>query len=171
MGFGDFIKDYGPTVAWGIAIFGWAITNRQANNREKRKEFRAEIASIEDVLQTLIEKLESYFRMKLRDDEARKIELEVVMAFHSLDLMHERLEKRQADGELGLYTDVIRRYREELYDLATGSYFETEERIPSDQVHPRLQSLNAKVHLLVEALHSLFLAKFDSIRTHSVVGM
>lgn len=170
MDIGQLIKDYGPTVAWIIAITGWAIGNSQANNREKRKEFRAEITAIEASLKSLLEKVEKYLREAARNDAARKLELEIVVLFRSLDLMHERLDKRQSGGELGLYIDVVKRYREELYDLATGSYFETADRIPDEELHPRIQALHTKAYLLIESLHDLFLAKFDDVRTEAVVG-
>lgn len=167
---GVFLKDYGPSFAWVIAAIGWGITNAQANTREKRKEFRAEIVVIEEALKTLLTKMEKYLREQERNEDARSLELEVVVLFHSLDLMQERLEKRQNSGELGLYLDVVKRYREELYDLATGSYFETSDRIPKELLHLRIQALHTKAFLLIESLHSLFLAKFDRIPTASVVG-
>jgi hypothetical protein len=168
---GQFLKDYGPSFAWIIAAIGWAITNRQANTREKRKEFRSEISVVEDTLKILMVKLEKYLRRAKRDTEALKLEVEIVVLFHSIDLMHERLLKRQNGGDFGLYADAAKRYKEELYDLATGEYFETStKRIPQEALHPRIQALNTKAFLFVEALHSLFLAKFDGIATLSVVG-
>jgi hypothetical protein len=167
---GTFLKDYGLTVAWSIAIAGWTITNSQANTREKRKEFRSEIATIETSLKSLLERMDKYLRERERTDEAKRLELEIVVLFRALDLMHERLDKRQTGGKLGLYLDVVKRRREELYDLATGSYFETSARIPDSELHPRIQALHTKAYLLIESLHDLFLAKFDGIRTESVTG-
>lgn len=169
VGVSQFLKDYGPSFAWIIAAVGWAITNSQANTREKRKEVRAEIAAIEEKLGAILEKLAEYLRNPVRDERAQLLELEIVVGFQSLDLMHERLAKRQQGGAVGLYIDAIKKYQEEFFDLATGSYFETAVRMPEKDVNPRIQALHAKAFLLIESLHSFFLAKFDGISTPSAV--
>ncbi|MFB9242346.1 hypothetical protein IV454_16460 [Massilia antarctica] len=160
-----FIKDFGPAFAWIIAAVGWALTNRQANNREKRKEFRSEIDAIEETVQAVAKKTASYLRMRTRDKSALLLELEIVVLFQSIDIRCERLARRQTNGELGLYIDKVDTIKEDLYDFATGRYFETPKRIPQDELSARVQGIHTRAFLLVEALHSLFLMKFDKIRS------
>jgi hypothetical protein len=99
----DWIKNYGSTLAIVAAVIGWFVTSRQANDREKRKEFRAEIDAIEKVVEVLCEKLSSYYRSRERNDEAKLLELAIKALFKSLDLRVERLVKRQTGGTRGLF--------------------------------------------------------------------
>lgn len=163
-GVAQFLKDFGPAFAWIIAAIGWTLSNYQANTREKRKEFRAEIVNIESTLSTVIDKLSTYFHMRKRDEAAKVLEIEIVGLFKSIDTQCERLAKRQKGGDLGLYVDEINAFREDFYDYATGRYFETAWRVPLKNLSTHVQGLHGKASLLVESLHTLFLAKFDGIK-------
>lgn len=144
-------------------VIGWFVTNAQADKREKRKEFRAEIDAIEKILDGLMVKLAEYYRSVDRDDAAKLAELEIKAMFQSIDLRCERLAKRQSGGELGLFIDPINALREELYDQGTGGYFESATRMAADLQPEFVLSLRYKSMALVEALHALHLKKYDGI--------
>lgn len=159
----EFFKNYGSTIAICIAVIGWFVTSGQADKREKRKEFRAEIDAIEKVLDGLMTKLAEYYRLAERNDAAKLLELEIKAIYRSVDLRCERLRKRQKGGELGLLILPINALREELFDLGTGDYFESSNRMPQDKVSEFALSLRYKAMALVEALHALHLKKYDGI--------
>ncbi len=163
MSIAEFLKDYGAPIAWGVAAVGWLISNHHANTREKRKEFRAEIDSIEKVVKELVGKLSCYFRAADRDDAAKALELDIKVLFRELDLKWERVSKRQKGGTLGLYVDPCKEKLESFFDYATGRYFETAERIPTEQIGAHVHDIHIRALLFTEALHSLFLKKFDGI--------
>jgi hypothetical protein len=159
----EIIKDFGPPVAWIVAIAGLIYNNRMANDREKRKEFRSEIDAIEKVTKDVVSKLTSYYKLFERDDSARTLEIEIKVLFREIDLKWDRLSRRQSGGALGLLVDPCNVRLEELYDHSTGKFFETTDRIPADQRNEFIQEIHVRALLYMEALHSLFLKKFDGI--------
>lgn len=159
----EWIKDFGPPVAWLVAVAGLFINNNAANTREKRKEFRAEIDAIEKIVKDLVLKLSSYLKLATRDDIALAVELEIKVIFKELDLKWERLSRRQTGGTLGLYIDPCAAALERLYDHATGKHFETADRVKGEPLTSHLQEVYVRSFVFTEALHSLFLKKFDGI--------
>jgi hypothetical protein len=159
----DTIKDFGPPVAWIVAVCGFLYNNHTANHREKRKEFRSEIDAIEKVLKELVSKLNSYYKTEERDDVAKALEIDIKVFFRELDLKWDRIQRRQTGGTLGLLIDPCAQCLEDLYDHSTGTYFETADRLPRDQRGEFVQEIYVRALLFTEALHSLFLKKFDGI--------
>lgn len=159
----DWIKDYGPPVAWIVAAVGLIYNNHAANTREKRKEFRAEIDAIEKLLKDLVVKLSAYLKAAERDGAARALELEIKVLFKEIDLKWERLSKRQTGGELGLLIDPCSDALEQLFDHSTGTYFETSDRPEGDDLAAHLERIHLRSLVFTEALHSLFLKKFDGV--------
>lgn len=163
----EFLQSYGSPIAWLVAALGWGISNHHANLREKRKEFRAEIDTIEKVLKDLVAKLALYFKAPERDEAAKSLELEIKVLFRELDLKWDRVSRRQTGGTLGLYVDPCALQLEKLFDLATGQYFETVDRIPSTDIAAHTQDIYIHALLFTESLHTLFLMKFDKIKKNS----
>jgi hypothetical protein len=159
----DTIKDFGPPVAWIVAVSGFLYNNHTANHREKRKEFRSEIDAIEKVLKELVSKLNTYYKTEERDDAAKALEIDIKVYFRELDLKWDRIQRRQTGGTLGLLIDPCAQCLEDLYDHSTGKYFETADRLPRDQRGEFVQEIYVRALLFTEALHSLFLKKFDGI--------
>lgn len=163
MALAEFIKDYGPSVPWALAIGALFYNNNTANHREKRKEFRAEIDSIEKVIKELSGKLTLYFRLTERTADIKRSEAEIKVLFKELDLKWDRLSRRQSGGTLGLYLDPCSQALEALFDQATGQYFESADLIPPSDVDDHVADLQIRSLVFVESLHSLFLKKFDGI--------
>jgi hypothetical protein len=163
MALADLIKDYGPSVPWALAVAGLLYNNRTANHREKRKEFRAEIDSLEKVVKELSGKLTTYFRLSEHTADTKRSEAEIKVLFKELDFKWERLSKRQSGGTLGLLIDPCSQALESLFDQATGKYFESTDLIPPAEVDSHVSDLQIRSLIFVEALHSLFLKKFDGI--------
>lgn len=160
---GTWIADYGPSVAWMIAAGGLIYNNWSANSREKRKEFRAEIDAVEKVIKDLVAKSGTYVRSVERDEASRVLELEIKVLFKEVDLKWDRLSRRQSGGELGLLIDPCSTALEQLFDHATGKYFETAERPVGDDLASYLEKTHVLSLTFIEALHSLFLKKFDNL--------
>lgn len=164
----DFVKNYGPAVAWVVAAIGWGITNFQANVREKRKELRSEIDALEKAIQSIADKMGAYLRRKEADASAAISELEILVLFQSVDRRIERIKKRQSGGTLGLYIDQIDREREQFYDFTTGKYFQTPVLLGEPELSERITEIHSRAQILIEALHSFFLMKFDKVRVSDI---
>ena len=164
----QFLKDYGPAFAWVIAAIGWAITNAQANVREKRKELRSEIDALEKIIQSIAEKLAVYLRRQEGDVAAAVSELEILVLFQSVDRRIERIKKRQSGGTLGLYIDQINEAREQFFDFSTGAYFQTPVLLAEPMLSERITEVHSRAQILIETLHSFFLMKFDGVRSDDI---
>lgn len=164
----DFLKTYGPSIAWAVAAVGWFVTNRQSNTREKRKEVRGEIDALEELIQSIAEKMAVYLRTTSDDAPASIIALEIVVIFQAVDQRIERLKKRQKGGELGLYFDKIEGERENFFDLATRTYFQTPDRLAEPKLSEHIVEIYSFSFILIEALHSYFLMKFDGTRAQGI---
>lgn len=160
----DFLKDYGPALAWVIAAIGWSITNAQANLREKRKELRSEIDALEKAIQSIADKMAAYLRRNAGDPASSVSELEVLVLFQSVDRRVERIKKRQSGGTLGLYIDRIDEEREKFFDYSTGEYFQTPVLLVEPDLSARITELHSHAQILIESLHSFFLMKFDGVK-------
>lgn len=157
------IKDYGPSIPWVLAIAGLIYNNSMANEREKRKEFRAEIDAIEKVVKELTAKLTTYYRLTERTADAKRSEAEIKVLFKELDLKWDRLSRRQSGGTLGLLVDPCGEELETLFDQATGEFFESATVVPAEQVDTFVAEIQIRALVFIEKLHSLFLKKFDGI--------
>jgi hypothetical protein len=159
----EFLKDYGAPIAWIVAAVGWFISSKQADSREKRKEFRAEIESIEKLVKELLAKLATHYRVTKLESLEPSLTLEIKVLFHELTLKWERIKKRQSGGTLGLFLDPCASQLESFFDRSTGDFFESADTIQSEKVSELILEIHIDAHLFIEALHSLFLKKFDSI--------
>jgi hypothetical protein len=163
MDLAGFLKDYGAPGAWIFAAIGWFISNRHANTREKRKEFRGEIEAIEKIIKLVSEKLSTYFKLQNRNDVAIALELEIKLLFKELDMKWDRLSKRDVPSSMGNYQLQCKTALERLFDFSTSQFFETSNRLPLNLIDEHIVGINIRALQFVEALHSLFLKKFDDI--------
>lgn len=159
----NFLKNYGALIAWVFVVAGWLISNRQANNREKRKEYRAEIDAIEKQVRVVLDSLGKYFLLKNGSPESQNLELQIKVLFRDIDLRRERLEKRKNSTSVTKFINDSNNAFESFFDLATGHYFESSETIDPKLVDQHIHELNIFALVAVESLHSLFLKKFDDI--------
>ena len=159
----QFLRDYGAPFAWILAALGWIISGRQADRREKRKEFRAELDAMENLVKDILSRALSYFRDGECEPSAKTDEMDIRALLHELDLKWQRIKKRQTGGTLGLYVDACGEKLEVFYDLVTSAYVQADDRISVDAVNVHTRDIYVQAHLFVEALHSLFLKKFDRI--------
>lgn len=164
----EFLKNYGPALAWLIAAIGWGVNNAQANVREKRKELRSELDTLEKTIQSIAEKIGSYLRRTANDTSSGMWELEILVLFQSVDRRLERIKKRQSGGTLGLYLDRISLERERFFDFATGRYFQTPVLLVEPDLSARITDVHTHAQILIEALHSFFLMKFDGVKSDDI---
>jgi hypothetical protein len=163
MGIAELIKDYGPAVAWLVAGIGWTISNNQANTREKRKEFRAEIDAAEKIVKSVVENASTYYKAQSRDNETQLLELDIKLLFEELSSKWERLKKRKFVAASIECSDAAEYALEAFYDHVTGEYFESDTRLTGEGLNGMLQKNNLLAIRFIESLHKLFLREFDKL--------
>ncbi|MBX9348760.1 hypothetical protein K5M36_16860 [Chromobacterium vaccinii] len=89
------IKDYGPIIAWLIPLTGWFVANRQANQRERRKEVRDEISEIGKKIDEVLICQKKILDLDSSDSDKSKIViLENAAIFMQIDAAIARLDRR-----------------------------------------------------------------------------
>jgi hypothetical protein len=158
----ELIKDYGPPVAWIVAVFGLIYNNYTANKREKRKEVRSEIDSLAGTVKDALKKLSEYYKPDARGVDSKKIELELKVIFNEIDLKMDRLVGRRFKHNVKTRLVSATNAAEKFYDRATSGCFESDAWAESAERQKDLHESNVLGLLLIESLHAVFLSEFDS---------
>lgn len=158
----DFLRNYGPPIAWGLVLLGWFINNRHANRRERRKEIRSEIADLANSVEKVIDLLRQVHN--LPDDyspDAGLLKVRVVTALYEVDLQMERLVDGRAYGRAAkTKCEDCRRLHEEFFDLASGdkAFVVSADKAQREDL---LSAAHISARRFIDALHKMFLAEFD----------
>lgn len=102
-------------VGWVLIVIGWGVHNLYANNRETRKEIRAEIDRLNDEVGNLLKSSHIYYCSDKKCDQ-KIAESEILSSFNKLDGIIERLEI--IDPEIKLQKKL-----DDLYEAVTGGDF------------------------------------------------
>lgn len=147
-------KDALITVGWLFAALGWVITNRQANQREKRKETRSEVDAICKAAAEIIQKSRKYYANSPADseEEARvaEISFEVKRILRRTQTLHNRTKKF---GEAILASA-------ELFDVVTGEPFASKGRGVHKPGSPLLTKIEGVVSNQIDKLEEGFTKAF-----------
>lgn len=106
-------------IGWGVTAAGWLVTSLQANKRETRKEYRAEVTALEVSTDRL---LEAYRRYLSETDEA-KCEQARLQVHSDVNRVRRRVEG--LEGAVG--GEICRKF-ENLFEVLTGGDFESKSR-------------------------------------------
>lgn len=158
----EFLREYGPAIAWIVAAVGWGVANHQNNRREERKEVRTEIDGAANCVMEILDQLRAYRKTTAGSSEAVEIETRIKMQFQYLSLRIDRLKDRRKGvlQEPLLKLEDIEEKVNHFFDVATGDDFESAERAPENQ-NPQILARQAKSALAVDdALHRAFLGAY-----------
>ncbi|MBK6998726.1 MAG: hypothetical protein IPH35_01690 [Rhodoferax sp.] len=146
-------KDLLIAGGWFFTIIGWLVSNGQANNREKRKETRAEIDTCIKLLAELVIKSRTYFGTPATDSSEKSRASEIRFELHRLITRIERLERKYAQF------DVIGACGE-LMDAVSGDPFEsaTREILLADS--DLMLKIESDTHALINQLEDGFVKTF-----------
>lgn len=145
----ELIRDYGPAIPWLLVIWGWRVNNRQANEREKRKELRAEIDRIDDLIKEIISAHRNYRTNppgSPADSEALSIKIGITRLAQALNRITLQL--------AGLN---LQRQQTELFERLTGGDFETANRQPKRHGDQMMQAADIAAADLIDAIERAFL--------------
>lgn len=138
---------------WLFTIFGWFVSNTQANSREKRKEIRTEIDACCKLSAELLAKSRTYFGSTPLDPQSKPGAAQIRFDLQRLFTRVERLQKKYVGF------DVIGAC-EELLDSASGDPFESAQRPKFDADSDRMLKIESDVHCLIDQLEDGFIKVF-----------
>lgn len=103
---------------WILTVIGWGVHNKYANNRETRKETRAEIDKLNNEVEKLLKASHSYYCCG-RKGEQKIAESEIYASFNKLSGIVQRLEEFDSGIKLQKKLD-------DLFEAITGGDFGSE---------------------------------------------
>jgi hypothetical protein len=147
-------KDVLITVGWLLAALGWTISNRQANNREMRKETRSEVDAICKAAAEVIGKCRSYYAAgpSADDDDAKAAE--IAFEVKRILIRTERLNRRLAKFKPAVLAGG------EFFDAVTQEPFQSKNRPKIGPGSRELEAVETGVHNLIDKLEEGFTSKF-----------
>lgn len=130
---------------WLLVVCGWLVVNWQTNRRERRKEIRAAIDTIEDLVLDVEVAARKYYQLAGTDSDAKALALEIKS-------LTRRLAARMA---------ALANFRSEFHSeqqlisfraAVTGGDFESASRQPLDLTHQRYLEISNEAVALVSFL-------------------
>ena len=146
-------KDLLLAGGWFFTIFGWAVTNAQANRRELRKETRTDVDACCRMAGDLLAKARKYYASAASHSENKALAAELRFDLQRLLARVERLETNSSKCEV---TGAC----VELMDSVTGGDFETATRPAYSFDSERLLKTESDTHLLMDQLENGFKLSF-----------
>lgn len=161
MGFADFLKSYGASVAWLVAAIGWIVGNVQANRRERRKELRSEIEDVARLVKDVATETKKFYRSTPGSPEHVECVVTVQALVREIDVRIERLKR----GGLAYFSAALRdataSAQERYFDETTGGSFGTSARPSGANLTNVLLRHHAAGLALIESLHAQFSREFN----------
>lgn len=154
-GFFTKYKDALVTVGWLIVAVGWLINNLQANNREKRKESRAEIEAICKAASEVIAKSRKYYSFLPSDEEDDVRTAEISFEVKRILIRTERLNRRVPHFTKAVFACG------EFFDCVTSNPFASKNREKHGPGSQTLQGIETSVHNLIDQLEEGFSSAFS----------
>jgi len=108
-------------IGWLLTALGWLISNRQANDREARKEYRAAVNSLESCTNRLLDAYRTY----LTELVATKNEQARLQVHSEINRLRRLVNSLSRDAGTTLHTKFV-----DLYEAITGGAFESRTRKP-----------------------------------------
>jgi len=149
---------------------GWYVANKQANERELRKEVRSEVDGVVELVGDILSALKDYLALDGDDEKSLGLQLEITHLFNRLDTLVDVLDCRQARGVddfapvklLDLEEVVLLQTR--FYDACTGGDFGEVDRkcLAGPDLAKRWLRCSSLGHQLLDKLHRQFIARFSS---------
>lgn len=148
-------KDLLITGSWVIAATGWLISNRQANNRERRKETRSEVESIAKATVEIVALSRKYYEGKATDPEDTG--RGVAISFEMCRL----LRRVQKLGDRWAKIAPAIAFSGEFYEAVTGRDFQSKGRKPVAADSEEIQRIEELAYALIEIIESGFDETFN----------
>lgn len=145
------LGEWGATIGWALTGFGWFVTSYQANQREARKERRAEVDSCCKLAHEILEKARKHYSKPGDDPDMKSAAADITFSLRRLLKRVERLQQMDSSYDMKVISG-------QLMDSLTGADFDSVSRtvISADDV--RLKAIEQDTHELMDRLELGFYA-------------
>jgi hypothetical protein len=133
-------------IGWLFITLGWLLSNRQANEREARKEYRAAVNSLESCIGRLLDAYRSY----LTEIAATKNEQARLQVHSELGRLRRLVESLSRDAGHSLSENFA-----QMFEAITGGAFESRTRKPESAAEDYARAV-AEAENLLECAESWF---------------
>lgn len=147
-------KDPLVAVSWAIAGIGWLVSNRQGNNREKRKEARSEVENISKRAEDIVARCRKYYGAAATDPEDTGRSSEIAFEMQRLLSRVQRLRVGKPAFSAAVYASG------EFFDLVTGGEFQSKARARFGADSELICEIEAGAFDLIDKLETGFGATF-----------
>jgi hypothetical protein len=138
---------------WLVTMIGWIVTNRQANNRENRKDARAELEACCKMAAELLNKCRTYYAQEPIHQQEKCLAAEIGFELKRLIIRAERLESRY--GSFDVIGACV-----ELVDSVSGGDFESKTRKVRMPDSRKIRKIESDIHFLMNQLEDGFFNQF-----------
>lgn len=156
------VKDLAIVVGWFLTIFGWLVSNVQANQRETRKEVRKEVDACCDMANDLLDTAKRYYCAPPTSESEKELAAKIRFDLKTLLTRTERLQRNHRQFTLFEAGG-------ELMDTLTGGDFASSSRIARGHEDELLRKVESATHELISQCETGFEATFKPKRP-SIAG-
>ena len=150
-------KDALITVSWVLAAAGWVVNNNQSNQREKRKETKAEIDGICKAAADVLGLCRKYYEGGPQHAEDDSRAAEIAFQVKRVLIRTERLSSRISEFS------AARPACEDFFEAVTREPFQSKARLVHGPQSPVLKEVESGVHVLIDTLEDCYTTAFRGL--------
>lgn len=139
----------GPLISWGLVIVGWLVINTQHNTRETRKEIRAALNDLYEMLNEIEDDAYKYHTGPGDPVLSRKIKRRVGQIFTRINLAFKNAVECRCSYEVATFRKAV-----------TLHNFDTAVHKPLNQTDPVFEEITASRERLINVLENAFLETY-----------
>lgn len=150
---GSILQSIAPAISWVLVIVGWGIVSRGHNRREDRKEARASLIHIGDLIRKIEENSHLYLVSSASSPESRTLSIAI------------KRDLKRLAGDLQRFEESCEgiQYRLDLIafrQAVTGGEFDSKKRSVCGSDSVKLAEVSSAADDLLAALEAAFVRRF-----------
>jgi hypothetical protein len=150
---GSILQSIGPAISWVLVILGWWIVSRGHNRREDRKEVRAALTHIADLIRTVEENSHHYLVSSTSSPENRTLSIAIKRDLKRLAGDLQRFEESCEGAQCRLELIAFRQ-------AVTGGEFDSKKRAVCAPDSVKLAEVSSGADDLLAVLEGAFVKRF-----------
>ncbi|WP_155740175.1 hypothetical protein [Burkholderia territorii] len=144
---------------WLLIVIGWLVVNKQTNSRERRKEIRSTIDSIEKLILEIEVAARNYYKLEESTEDAQNQALQIKASFRTLSARIKLLRTYSRIRILKFWKNKFSISDTKLIDFrsaVTGGEFESSSRKAYAANHRVFSEISAAAGSLIDHLNEFY---------------